>query len=174
MEHCFFLLPLCLNLVLPKEFSAPLQILGERFPSWVIAFREMYWLLAPLAFLTIGNYNLDSKNGFCFFPGVPYCCRVVKTNIAKDGDDNSQKSNLAMVRRWAMAQNPPPNTSTHFWCRDMPPGEMAAFQAVANCYQISDMFRELFNEKHVSLKIRPILSDRTINISVCAVLHGGC
>jgi hypothetical protein len=149
MEHCFFLLPLCIDAVLPKEYAAPFACLGDAFPAWVSVFRDMFWLLAPLAFLTIGNYNLDSKNTFCFFPGYPYFSRVLSTNIAREGDARSKKEDLSLIRRWAISKAPPPDTSTHFWSGDLPPAERAAFHAVANCNQITDMFRSLFNEKHV-------------------------
>lgn len=150
MEHCVYLLPMCVDLVLPAQYPPQLSYLGNHFPHWVPVFKEMYWILAPFAFFTIGNYNLDSKNTYCFFPGFPYFCRVVTTNIAQDDDSNSQKANLRLIRRWAMSKNPPPNTSTHFWYHDLPPVERGAFNAVANCYQIAAMFRELFSEKHVN------------------------
>jgi hypothetical protein len=142
-EHCLFLLPLCVDLVLPAGLDYP-------FPQWVAVFRNMYWIFAPAVFLTIGSFCLDSKNAFCFFPAGAYYCRVVTCNIAKPDDENSQKENLASIRKWAMAKNPPPDMSSHYWYRDLPAKEMAAFHSIASCHQIANMFRSLFSEKHVS------------------------
>ncbi|CAM9634159.1 unnamed protein product, partial [Ectocarpus fasciculatus] len=152
-EHCFFLVPLCADLVLPEQYDSPLRFMETKFPLWVAVLSDWCWLLVPLVFLTVGNYNLDSKNTFCFFPGCPYFGRVVTTNIADENTGHSQKSNLSLIRRWAMSRKPPPNTSTHFWFRDLPPPEKAAFHAAANCYQICNMFRSLFNEKHYCMEV---------------------
>lgn len=166
-EHCFFLVPLCADLVLPEQYDSPLRFMETKFPLWVAVLSDWCWLLVPLVFLTVGNYNLDSKNTFCFFPGCPYFGRVVTTNIADENTGHSQKSNLSLIRRWAMSRKPPPNTSTHFWFRDLPPPEKAAFHAAANCYQICNMFRSLFNEKHVSTVFVPWWFACVVSVALC-------
>lgn len=148
VEHVVYLLPLCVDLVAPKT-----SIFQEFFPAWVQIFRSMYVVLLPMIFITVGNYCIDSKNGFCFFPGMPYFCRVLTCKIANPDDENSQKNNLSLIRRWAMSKNPPANMSSHYWYRELPAAEREAFYNVANCNQIVNMFRSLFSEKHFCLEV---------------------
>lgn len=149
MQHCVYLLPLCIDLILPRRFPVPFGFMGGHFPASLHPLSEILWYFATAIFFTIGNYNLDSKNNLCFFPGAPYYCRIVKTNVIAEGAGCSQKNNLAIIRKWAMSQNPPSDTSTHFWYQSLPSLEKASFHAVANCHQMCEMFRSLFSEKHV-------------------------
>jgi hypothetical protein len=150
-QHTLYLLPLCADLVL-VEFMRHNNLVNliAPFPAWAATLRSDFWFIAPLLFIVIGNYCLDSRNGFCFFPGSAFFYRIGTCSIAREDDDDSQRNNLSIVRKWAMDQNPPANMSSHFWYSQLPPMERAAFNAVANCNKIVNMFREMYSEKHVS------------------------
>lgn len=150
-QHTLYLLPMCVDLVL-AEFMRHngLDHLTTPFPAWASVLRADFWFIAPLIFITAGNYCLDSRNGFCFFPGSAFFYRIGTCNIAGEDDDDSQRNNLSIIRQWAMDQNPPENMSSHFWYSQLPEMEKAAFKTVANCNKIVNMFREMYSEKHVS------------------------
>ncbi len=137
-----------MDLVFPKFAPSSLR---EPFPVWTETLNNFYWLFLPLLFLTLGNFCVDSKNEWCFFPGSPYFCRVLTCKIAEPEDENSQKPNLATIRNWSLSKNPARNTSTHYWYKDLPAKEKTAFSDIANCNQVVNMFRGLFSEKNVCL-----------------------
>jgi len=127
------------------------------------------WLLGPLIFFAFGSYCLDSKNGFCFFPGTPYFHRVLRTtlfptaNSACDSNlgslsrggalkvHESRKADLASIRAWTMAQDPSPHTSSHWWYTDLTGEAREAFDRCVHSSQINDMFRSLFGQQHYCL-----------------------
>jgi len=111
------------------------------------------WYLAPLLILALGGYCLDSKNKFCFFPGLPYYNRVITCNIAFPTEGQSRREDLKTIRDWVIEQKPSHETSSHWWFRELKTDVKAAFQRCANASQILGTFRTLFGEKHYCLDV---------------------
>ena len=72
MEQNYYLLPLCVHVALPIfKFPDSLQtFFNSPIPSEIVRLNTFAWLLSPLLLFVFGSYCLDSKNMFCFFPGV--------------------------------------------------------------------------------------------------------
>ena len=85
LEHCYYLLPLCVHAALPFVSSyvpSPVQPLLEApVPYQMQRLQAFVWLLGPLVCCALGNYCVDSKNQFCFFPGTPYFHRLLQCNL---------------------------------------------------------------------------------------------
>eukprot|EP01038_Epipyxis_sp_PR26KG_P009099 gene9099-12270_t len=175
VEHCYYLLPLCVHvslpfLIVPQEIK---NILDAPLPVQLQQLNAFTWMLAPLIIFAMGSYCLDSKNSFCFFPGTAYFHRVIQcsltnneksSNIANSQASNhsrktnieigeSRKEDLKTVRDWAMSHNPPESQSSHWWYRDLTGNVRAAFERCAGAKQINDMFRSLFSQRHYCLDI---------------------
>lgn len=155
MEHCYYLLPLCVHITLPfiAVHSNIKLVLESPIPSEIQQLHVFAWLVAPLLIFALGSYCLDSKNGFCFFPGVPYYNRVIRCNIAYPSEGESRQEDLKTIRAWVMAQDPPESKSSHWWFSQLNPEVKSAFARCANSSQIIGMFRTLFGEKHYALDI---------------------
>ena len=153
-EHVYYLIPLVVHsaLALPNVRAlVPAWMVddNQNLPLSLQRLRTAAQILFPLVSLAYGAYCLDTKNQSCFFPGTPYYHRVLQCNIVKDGAKNdSQKKNLQTVRKWAISQNPSPNTSSHWWYAALSDSAKTAFDACSNCPQIEKTFRGLFSEKH--------------------------
>ncbi len=157
-EHVYYLIPLCVHSaisleviqgILPVAFSS---ILVAPLPGPLQQLRICAKYLLPLSCVAYGSYCLDSKNSFCFFPGTPYFHRVLQCNMVTDSGKSMKKA-LSAVRDWTMAQNPSPTSSSHWWYGDLSGKEKEAFDACTNCTQITNMFRELFSERHYAMDI---------------------
>jgi hypothetical protein len=83
LEHTYYLLPLVVHVVLPflPVSSEVSDVLDAPLPDQMQRLHVFAWLLGPLVCCALGSYCLDSKNGFCFFPGTPYFHRVVQCNL---------------------------------------------------------------------------------------------
>lgn len=157
-EHVYYLLPLVVNSammlpvvqgILPDAFTS---VLVSPLPEPLQQLRICAKYLLPLSCVAYGSYCLDSKNSLCFFPGTPYFHRVLQCNMVTDAG-KSMKGALSAVRNWTMAQNPSPSSSSHWWYGDLSGKEKDAFDECANCTQITNMFRELFSERHYAMDI---------------------
>ena len=150
-EHCFYLIPLCVNLVLPSviipEFR---QYLSMPAPEQLMQMHTFAYFLTPVLLLALGSYCIDSKNGFSFFPGSPYFSRVLQCNIASDPQS---KADLALVRKWALKNMPPNDKTSHWWFGDLSPNEKAAFDRCAHSSIIFNAFRQLFVERHYCIDV---------------------
>lgn len=167
-EHCYYLLPLCVHSAMPHLVLPPSvrSFLNEPLPPQMQHLHAFAWLLGPLIFFALGSYCLDSKNGFCFFPGTPYFHRVLRTTLfptANSGSDSnsttdmrgglpkvheSRQADLATLRAWTMAKNPSHDTSSHWWYKELTGDAKDAFDRCVNSTQINDMFRSLFGQQH--------------------------
>jgi hypothetical protein len=153
--HCYYLVPLCVHTALPLlNVSDDMNdILKAPMPREAQQLYVFAWLLGPLIVFALGSFCLDSKNTFCFFPGMPYFHRVVQTNLKDERPINgvaqrSKKVDMKIIRDWIMAQNPPMETSSHWWHHELP---VDAKEAMVNCSdssQIKAAFRELFSESN--------------------------
>ena len=121
-------------------------MLDAQLPSEIRQLHVFSWLLTPLFLIALGSYCIDSKNSFCFFPGVPYYNRVLRCNIAYPDSDKfeSRKGDLKTIRDWVIDQNPPDNQSSHWWYSELNPDVKSAFGRVASAPQILSLFRTLF------------------------------
>lgn len=155
-EHTYYLLPLCVSLIMPKSASSIVaSLLTSPIPESVQPLAEVWWLVLALLIWMIGSYCLDSRNGWCFFPGMPYFKRVVHCNIATDPlqDAESRKADLALLRAWSLDRMPSHNQSSHWWFRDLTGEQYAAFERCANSSHIARAFRNLFSEEHYCMEV---------------------
>mmetsp|Transcript_40090 Transcript_40090/g.40886 ORF Transcript_40090/g.40886 Transcript_40090/m.40886 type:complete len:683 (-) Transcript_40090:610-2658(-) len=154
-EHVYYLIPLCIDITLSLLFmqkTSILSLLRSPLPSSFHFFYDHISILAPIIIWAIGNYCLDTKNGINIFPGFPYYKRVVKCTLVTN-DKDSQKSHLQAIREWAMSKFPPHNMSSHWWFSDLPEREKNAFETIATCNIIDNMFRSLFSKKHYCVDV---------------------
>jgi hypothetical protein len=154
LEHGFYLLPLCMEVFfkmvpIPSAFAV---LFSAPLPTSIQPLEDWAWLLLPFACWSVGMFCIDSRNGFCVFPGSPYFSRVEITNIGTDPefDTESRKEDMAAIREWTLKEMPPHNQSSHWWYSSLAPTEKNAFDRVANSSHIVKAFRKMFNEKHVS------------------------
>lgn len=146
-------------------FSAPLPISIQPLEDWA-------WLLLPFACWSVGMFCIDSRNGFCVFPGSPYFSRVEITNVGTDPelDTESRKADMAAIREWTLKEMPPHNQSSHWWYKALEPAEKSAFDRVANSSHIVKAFRKMFSEKHVS-SFALLFDIKTCLIFICVALY---
>lgn len=155
-QHCYFLVPLVVNLMIPRVNYLQLSnVLTNPLPSSITPLELFAWFIVPFLIWTIGNYCLDSRNGYTFFPGCPYFSRVVHCNIATDPDldSDSRKNELSAIRQWTLSKMPPKASSSHWWFRELEPDTKRAFERCATAPQILKAFRSLFSEKHYCLDV---------------------
>jgi hypothetical protein len=85
LEHCYYLLPLCVHVALPFLNgyipSVLKPVLEAPLPDQMQRLHAFGWLLGPLVCCALGSYCVDSKNQFCFFPGTPFYHRVVQCSL---------------------------------------------------------------------------------------------
>jgi hypothetical protein len=187
VEHCYYLLPLCVHAALPFVTAyVPLQVrplLEAPVPDQMQRLHAFAWLLGPLVCCALGSYCVDSKNQFCFFPGTPFFHRVVQCSLLGEGAQErevgitgkavdmagtdcdpqvsaaragspqaaqhcSKAADLAEIRSWALAHNPPDTQSSHWWYTDLTGSTRKAFDRVAYSSQVGCMFRELFSTRN--------------------------
>ena len=150
-EHCFYLIPLCVNLILPKlVVPSALQTLSLPLPPQLLQLHTFAYYLAPLLLIAFGSYCIDSKNGFSFFPGSPYFSRVLQCNIAQTPEG---KADLTCVRNWALKHMPPSHMTSHWWFGDLDVEEKAAFDRCAKSNVILAAFRSLFGDRHYCIDV---------------------
>mmetsp|Transcript_15947 Transcript_15947/g.35289 ORF Transcript_15947/g.35289 Transcript_15947/m.35289 type:complete len:664 (+) Transcript_15947:182-2173(+) len=180
LEHCYYLLPLCVHVALPFLGSAlpssVVAVLEAPLPAQMQALHAFAWLLGPLVCCALGNYCLDSKNGFCFFPGTPYFHRVLQCNLQEEGEmpasikrdhcsehskkcHQSRQTDLAAIRAWAMAFSPPDSQSSHWWYSDLQGAPKQAFDNCAHSTQVEGMFRSLFSRRNYCLDVVPGMNE---------------
>ncbi len=162
LKQTYYLLPLVTDMVLPNfagkafGFIPNISTLRSPLPTELSAIYNCSLWLSPLIFWAIGGYCLDSKNGFCCFPGFAYKKRVLQTNICKDAmnDDESRQNDLKIIRDWSLKQDiVTEKTSSHFWVSDLPPVQREAFNRCAYSTIINRMFRNNFSDRHYELDI---------------------
>lgn len=157
VNHTYYLLPLCVQVALPL-MGLPkdsLDALNSAVPKELQQVYNHMWVVLVLGFWAIGGYCLDSANGFCMFPAAPYKCRVLQCNIKEDAQKRSEnrRTDMKAIRDWAIKKMPREDMSTHWWVRDLPEKERAAFDRCAKSAIIERMFRKQFDERHYGLDI---------------------
>lgn len=162
MEHCYYLLPLIVHVLMPFLF-VPQSIKAILLAPMPSSFQQLHvfgWLLGPLVIFALGSYCIDSKNSMCFFPGTPYFYRVERCNLVRNddptvatGDEVERKADLHAIRSWTMAQKPAENTSSHWWHRELVGRTKEAFDNIANSKKIFASFRKLFGENHYCMDV---------------------
>lgn len=155
IEHVYYLLPLVvhismpyLNTKIPSDYEA---ILNSPIPDKMQQIDAFKWFLSPLIILAVGSYCLDSKNGFCCFPGMPYFHRVLRCNLVT-GDEDCKKDSLKIIRDWVMEHKPAEDKSSHWWYNDLSGKEKEAYDSCVNSKQIYSIFRNLFSEKNYCME----------------------
>lgn len=126
-EHCYFLMPLCVD-------AAP-------------AFAQRLLLVAPLLLLCWGCFYIDSSRRSSPFEFLR--SRVLRTKFTSPAD----VADLRSIRAWAMSQCPTEETSTHWWAHKLPAEAKAAFERLAYGPAMNAMFRTLFSEEDFGLLI---------------------
>jgi len=159
LTHTYYLLPLCVHAAIKKFgslfFSG--QILdtlhNEKWSEeWHLAgVKEYLFLIGPITLFAIGSYCIDSRNSFCFFPGMPYFHRVLRCNLI--GGNDSKEKDLKCIRDWVIAQKPAADKSTHWWYKKLDNKEKSAFDACAKAPQLYSLFRELFSERNYCMDV---------------------
>lgn len=134
-----------MNLVIPKLGDEWSTYLGSDPNDSIKRIYDSSFI--PLFIWTLGSYCLDSKNGFCFFPGAHYSGRVLLCSLLTK-DPESRKGDLKKVRDWALEKMPSKATSSHWWFKDLDVPVREAFERCAKSTQITKMFRSLFSERH--------------------------
>lgn len=153
VHHTYYLIPLCVDLLWPKLGLDPKSsALAQAVPEGLRNLYTYWWVVVPLVVWNVGSYCLDSKNGFCFFPGSPYRSRVLTCNLVTQ-DSESRKQDLKKIRDWALKRMPSKNMSSHWWFRDLDEDVMEAFERCAKSSIINSMFRGLFSERHYCFEI---------------------
>ena len=154
-EHTYFLMPLCVHvaiplLKLPKEVES---FLSRPLPTTLQSLTVYSWLILPLAAVIYGSYSLDSKNRYCFFPGLPYFHRCLSCDLYETAEKDERKEDIRFIREWVMKMSPSNLTSSHYWFRALPSDIHSAFDRVAHSPAIVGMFRSLFSEKHYCMEV---------------------
>jgi hypothetical protein len=126
-EHCYFLMPLCVDAAPPS-----LQIL---------------LLFTPLLLITWGCFFIDSSNRLSPFSFGN--SRVLQAKMTGEQELND----LAMIRKWAMDHSPSSNTSTHWWYTDLSEECMDAFKRICEGQTMTGMFRQIFGEDQFGLLV---------------------
>ena len=57
---------------------------------------------------------------------------------------NNDIYSLNLIRDWVIMQAPPINTSTHWWCKDLPPNIKELFCDISKNNKIIEMFKTSF------------------------------
>jgi len=165
LEHCYYLIPLCIHSYI-NVVAAPLltATVGASTATSILNYimyplppqlQHIYtfaYILTPLFCISFGSYCIDSRNGFCFFPGAPYFSRIVQCNLVT-GDSNCRKNDLKAIRDWVLRQMPSHATSSHWWFKQLASTEYNAFDRIAHSDVIINAFRKIFDERHYALEI---------------------
>jgi len=61
---------------------------------------------------------------------------------------NNENSSLNSIREWVIKQEPSINTSTHWWCKDLPPNINELFSNISNNKKILGMFKTLYGDNY--------------------------
>lgn len=153
LEHCLYLIPLVVqsgySVFIPHDWAL-YRILMLPLPPQVQQVYTFAYVLTPLFVIALGSYCIDSRNGFCFFPGTPYFNRIIQCNVITN-DANCSKEDMDTIRKWTIEQHPSHKTSSHWWFRDLPAREHDAFDRVAKSPVIANAFRAIFKDSHVRL-----------------------
>lgn len=59
-----------------------------------------------------------------------------------------KEKEMAIIRKWALAHNPPETQSSHWWYTDLTGETRKAFDKIAYSSQVGCMFRELFSTRN--------------------------
>jgi hypothetical protein len=61
---------------------------------------------------------------------------------------NDDHCSLNSIREWVIKQRPSVNTSTHWWCKDLPPNINELFSNISNNKKIIGMFKRLYGDDY--------------------------
>lgn len=61
---------------------------------------------------------------------------------------NHEHTLLNSIREWVIKQEPSINTSTHWWCKDLPPNINELFSNISNNKKIIGMFKTLYGDNY--------------------------
>lgn len=150
-EHTYYLVPLCFEAVMAFLPPNVVQSLSTPLPSNFAQLSS--WIVVPLMIIVYGSYCLDSKNRFCFFPGLPTFQRVLMGDLyASDGAADHQ-SDIQLIRKWVMTMCPSDVQSTHYWFWALPVDVKECFHRCAHAPAMFDMFRSLFSKDHYCVDV---------------------
>jgi hypothetical protein len=153
-KHTYYLLPLCVDVMIPlfklPESAAIVDLLGGNAPNELQMIYRSGLVLIFLSTWMVGGYCLDSKNGYCFFPGASCHTRVLNCNIVNDAENKEEscEADLKTVRDWAVKKMPTDKMSSHWWVSQLGEKEQRAFERCSKSAIINRMFRESFSERH--------------------------
>mmetsp|Transcript_20091 Transcript_20091/g.42135 ORF Transcript_20091/g.42135 Transcript_20091/m.42135 type:complete len:668 (-) Transcript_20091:106-2109(-) len=146
-EHTYYLLPLVFESAMPNHMD---RASYYHTAGWMseTAYR-IYHLLPLVAVLAI---NFVSKDGAMSFPWQFQRSRVLTCKLTSPED----VADLDRIRAWTMAKGPSRDTSSHWWHtapspetpaeRVLPAETRAAFDRIATCKTIRDMFDARFSK----------------------------
>jgi hypothetical protein len=157
VEHTYFLLPLCVDVTLRllNLSDSVVALLSSPLPSSVQLLSSYSMWLVPLTVVVYGSYCLDSKNSYCFFPGLPTFHRVLTCDLY-EGDKKeaeAHRSDIQQIRKWVMEMCPSDLQSTHYWLWALPEEVKDGFNRCARAPAMFQMFRSLFSEKHYCIDV---------------------
>jgi hypothetical protein len=61
---------------------------------------------------------------------------------------NDDHCSLNSIRKWVIKQEPSINTSTHWWCKDLPPNINELFSNISNNKKIIGMFKRMYGDNY--------------------------
>ena len=147
LEHCYYLLPLCVDALAPIGGVQSTFFAYHTAPEWALYCRDQaYWLL-PLALFVGGNYLIDSDAGVA--PGAAEKKRMLYCNMGSA----EEREDLASIRAWALSHAPPKETSSHWWYTDLDEGNRAAFDRLTGSSTILDTFHSKFGRKDYGVDV---------------------
>jgi hypothetical protein len=118
-EHCYFLIPLCLYVA---------TTFGQTVASSL-----------PLMMFVWGNISIDSFQRW--WPGSISHSRVVAGKVTS----KQETEDCDLIRKWVAKQNPTFDTSTHWWPRQLPEAEFAAFLRLEKSDAVREAFEKIFH-----------------------------
>ena len=99
----------------------------------------------PLVVVAFGNYAIDSYSS-----GLPFT--FVKDRVMKGNLIEGERTNLEIIRSWAIAQNPPREKTSHWWVNDLSLEAQRAFAEVENSDKIQKIFQKVFSKEGSTFK----------------------
>lgn len=153
-EHVYFLLPLCVDVALPKTISLETpQWLAESADSGLLS------LLVVLATFVLGNYRIDSDAGW--FPWNYKKHRALFCNLSS----KESRGDLSLIRQWVLDQQPAKDRTSHWWQVRLEPQLKSAFARVALSKEIRAMFNSKFSQDEYSLDVLEGMNEIYVSVT---------
>lgn len=146
-EHTYYLLPLVFESAMPDHMD---RASYYHTAGWMSETAYRVYHLLPLVAVLAANFV--SKDGAMTFPWQFQRSRLLTCKLTAPED----VANLEKIRAWTIAKKPSTATSSHWWHtapspetpaeRVMPADVREAFDRVATCKTIQDMFDARFDK----------------------------